>query len=200
MRWSLLQLLLIAASAVTAVSGIEQNDVIHYYDLLDEVEDGEAANKIYHEKNRGLVPQLWPNYTAPTPPPAEEVSCNMAYLQCSYRAGCGLALQKYTLACADLAHGRTRKCSTHCRHTLIALMSTKEGQRLMKVRFLSFPPRLHGSKFDWSHFHGLSILFASAYPLQWDTDNLIRDHCTRRTAHHAGNAREGDTQLLKVSD
>ncbi len=48
---------------------------------------------------RGLVPQLWPNYTGPPVPPAEEVPCDTARLKCAYRAGCGLALQNYVLAC-----------------------------------------------------------------------------------------------------
>lgn len=83
--------------------------------------------------HRGLVPQLWPNYTGPAEPLAESVSCNVARMKCAYRAGCGLALQNYALGCLDLVKGKTQVCSTHCRHALIALMSTHEGQRLMKV-------------------------------------------------------------------
>jgi len=79
-----------------------------------------------------LVPQLWSNYTGPVEPPAEEVGCDIAQLKCAYRAGCGLALQNYMLGCADVASGRTASCNTHCRHSLIALMSTHEGKRLMK--------------------------------------------------------------------
>ena len=48
------------------------------------------------------MPQLWANYTMPTEPPAENVSCNVARLKCAYRAGCGLALQNYALGCTDL--------------------------------------------------------------------------------------------------
>ena len=51
--------------------------------------------------NRGLVPQLWANYTEPTQPPAENVTCNVARLLCANRAGCGLALQNYALGCTD---------------------------------------------------------------------------------------------------
>ena len=87
--------------------------------------------------SRGLVPQLWPNYTGPAEPPAEEVSCDVARLKCAYRAGCGLALQNYVLGCSDLYQGKTTTCNTHCRHSLIALMSTPEGQRLMKVNHVS---------------------------------------------------------------
>ena len=83
--------------------------------------------------HRGLVPQLWPNYTGPEEPDPETVPCNEARLKCAYRAGCGLALQNYALGCQDLAKGKTKVCNTHCRHSLIALMSTHEGQRLMKV-------------------------------------------------------------------
>lgn len=101
------------------------DDELHVYaTVLDDEE------KPIH---RGLVPQLWPNYTETALPPAEEQSCNAARLKCAYRAGCGLALQNYLLGCSDLAEGKTTQCNTHCRHSLIALMSTIEGQRLMKV-------------------------------------------------------------------
>ena len=66
-------------------------------------------------------------------PPSVQVGCDIAQLKCAYRAGCGLALQNYMLGCADVANGRTDSCNTHCRHSLIALMSTHEGKRLMKV-------------------------------------------------------------------
>jgi hypothetical protein len=85
--------------------------------------------------HRGLVPQLWPNYTGPELPDPETVSCDVARMKCAYRAGCGLALQNYALGCLDLVKGKTSVCNTHCRHSLIALMSTPEGQRLMKVRY-----------------------------------------------------------------
>lgn len=96
--------------------------------------DIEIENVGGRTKHRGLVPQLWANYTGPYQPPAEEVSCNVARMKCAYRAGCGLALQNYILGCSELAEGKTKACSVHCRHSLIALMSTPEGQRLMKVR------------------------------------------------------------------
>lgn len=102
-----------------------------HYDNDDDDEDGVVASRVPF---RGLVPQLLPNYTGPDLPPAESVSCNEARLQCAYRAGCGLALQNYVLGCSDLTKGTSKTCNTHCRHSLIALMSTPEGQRLMKVR------------------------------------------------------------------
>ena len=84
------------------------------------------------------MPQLWANYTGPPETPAENVSCNVARLKCAYRAGCGLALQSYVIACQDLSKGRTDTCNAHCKHALIALMSTHEGKRLMKVRMRVF--------------------------------------------------------------
>ena len=71
----------------------------------------------------------WARCVAP-----DDVSCNVARLKCAYRASCGLALQSYVIACQDLSKGRTDTCNTHCKHALIALMSTHEGKRLMKVR------------------------------------------------------------------
>ena len=102
-----------------------------HYDSDDDEEDSAVVSRVPF---RGLVPQLLPNYTGPDLPPAESVSCNEARLQCAYRAGCGLALQNYVLGCSDLTKGTSKTCNTHCRHSLIALMSTPEGQRLMKVR------------------------------------------------------------------
>ena len=52
--------------------------------------------------NRGLVPQLWANYTIPTEPPAENVSCNVARWKCANRPGCSMALQNYALGCTNL--------------------------------------------------------------------------------------------------
>ena len=123
----------------------DKNDAnnVYYYETenssRNEDEEDDYANDISDthfpkSSSRGLVPQLWPNYTGPAEPPAEEVPCDMAKLKCAYRAGCGLALQNYMLGCSDLAEGKTKTCNTHCRHSLIALMSTPEGQRLMKVR------------------------------------------------------------------
>ena len=82
---------------------------------------------------RPLVPQLLPNYTTPSLPPASEVTCNYASLACTYRAGCGSALKQYMAMCRDLVQGVTTKCSMGCRHALIALISTNEGERLMQV-------------------------------------------------------------------
>ena len=84
----------------------------------------------------GLVPQLWPNYTGPELPEAQEVPCDVAQTKCAFRSGCSLALQNYALGCLTLVKGQTEVCNSHCRHSLIALMSTVEGQRLMKVSVL----------------------------------------------------------------
>jgi len=115
---------------------------------VDVVLTGEGGGSDDGSK-RGLVPQLWPNYTAPTEPPAAEVKCAAAHLACAYRTGCGLALQSYGVACHSLiastvnassktevtaASTASRSCTTHCKHSLIALLSTKEGARLMEVR------------------------------------------------------------------
>ena len=82
----------------------------------------------------GTVPQLLPNYTGPELPDPESVPCDVARLKCAFRSGCGLALQNYALGCMELVKGRSQQCNTHCRHSLIALVSTLEGQRLMKVK------------------------------------------------------------------
>ena len=37
--------------------------------------------------HKGLVPQLWPNYTGPVEPPAETVPCNEAWMKCGFREG-----------------------------------------------------------------------------------------------------------------
>merc|ERR1711892_529306 len=81
---------------------------------------------------RPLGPQLLPNYTTPSLPPASEVTCNYASLACTYRAGCGSTLKQYMAMCQDLVQGVTIKCSMGCRHALIALISTNEGERLMQ--------------------------------------------------------------------
>ena len=80
-----------------------------------------------------LVPQLLPNYTTASPPPASSVACSSAWLSCSYRDGCGLALQQYLGACSDLVAGTTAHCDVNCRLALVALLSTTEGERLMQV-------------------------------------------------------------------
>ena len=84
--------------------------------------------------DRGIVPQLWANYSGPPDlPQPEEVPCDIARLKCAFRSGCGLALQNYAIGCLGLVKGQSDVCNTHCRHSLIALLSTFEGQRLMKV-------------------------------------------------------------------
>jgi len=61
----------------------------------------------------------------------EENKCEIARTRCAYRMGCGLALQSYMINCADLIANRTDICSVNCQTSLIALMSTDEGQDLM---------------------------------------------------------------------
>ena len=89
-------------------------------------------SRVRDRSSRGLVPQLFANYSTPAPPPAEEVGCNDAYLTCAYRGGCGKALQSYMLNCAELREGLTDTCSRQCKFALIALLSTPEGERLMQ--------------------------------------------------------------------
>ena len=125
----------------------------------DEIQNYQTSSYPHFVAHRGLVPQLWANYTAPTETPAENVSCNAARFECSKRAGCQMALTSYAMYCTTLVpdlNGRKRKrrprgrrkfndekngesrnqnvCTNHCRHSLIALMSTHEGKRMMKVR------------------------------------------------------------------
>ena len=59
------------------------------------------------------------------------------------RAGCGFALENYMFGCLSLIEGESKVCNSHCQHSLIALMSTHEGKRLMKVR-ISHHPALFG--------------------------------------------------------
>jgi len=101
----------------------------HYSGREDESQGGKRKKE---RTIRNLVPQLLPNYTAPELPPASSVGCGMASVACMYRGGCGLALKQYKLTCNDLVHGVTNKCSRNCRHALIALISTLEGERLMQ--------------------------------------------------------------------
>ena len=84
----------------------------------------------------GTVPQLLPNFTGPKLPDPETVPCDVARLKCAFRSGCGLALQNYALGCLDLVQGKSQICNSHCRHSLIALVSTSEGKRLMKVKII----------------------------------------------------------------
>ena len=82
--------------------------------------------------SRGLVPQLMANYSGPSEPPAHEVSCSLASLACAQRDGCGSALEQYLLTCSDLVTGGSGQCSRQCQLSLIALLSTPEGERLME--------------------------------------------------------------------
>ena len=84
--------------------------------------------------SRGLVPQLYANYSGPEVLPASEVQCSLATLQCANRDGCGLALQQYLVSCSDLVTGLTDVCSKQCQLSLIALLSTPEGERLMECQ------------------------------------------------------------------
>lgn len=61
-------------------------------------------------------------------------TCEVARLKCAYRVGCGMALQNYMIGCSDVMTGSTKKCSDHCRNSLIALTSTEEGEALMKCK------------------------------------------------------------------
>ena len=84
--------------------------------------------------SRGLVPQLLANYSAPSLAPAHTVSCSAATLACAKRDGCGSALEQYLVSCGELVTGPAPapSCSQHCRLSLIALLSTPEGARLMQ--------------------------------------------------------------------
>lgn len=62
----------------------------------------------------------------------ESIRCEVAKIKCSYRMGCGMALHSYMMDCADLIQGRTNKCHVSCQRALIALMSTEEGENLMR--------------------------------------------------------------------
>lgn len=84
--------------------------------------------------SRGLVPQLMSNYSGPEMIPARDVSCSMATLACANRDGCGLALEQYLLSCSDLVQGEDDTCSRQCQLSLIALLSTPEGERLMECQ------------------------------------------------------------------
>jgi hypothetical protein len=124
--------------------GFAEDDGNAYDDDDDDLEVGDLKEHL--SSLLGLVPQLWPNYTAPAERPAEEVSCDEARLKCVFRAGCGVALQNYVVECGDLTSGKSNACDAHCRNALTALMSTPEGHRLMKVMelFVSdvYPRRL----------------------------------------------------------
>ena len=87
--------------------------------------------------SRGLVPQLMANYSGPEVTPAHEVSCSLASLACAQRDGCGSALSGYLVSCSDLVTGLSPgpgQCSRQCQLSLIALLSTEEGARLMECQ------------------------------------------------------------------
>ena len=87
--------------------------------------------------SRGLVPQLMANYSGPEERPAHEVSCSLASLACAQRDGCGSALSGYLVSCSDLVTGLSPgggQCSRQCQLSLIALLSTEEGARLMECQ------------------------------------------------------------------
>ena len=117
----------------TVLSKVQEIEIEFAEKDENEIELKEESEVVAPEQ-RGLVPQLWANYTGPALPDPETVECTEAQLKCAYRTGCGLALQQYVLGCSDLAEGKSEVCNSHCRHALIALTSTLEGQRLMKVR------------------------------------------------------------------
>ena len=101
--------------------------------LLTLVTSRPERRKEARREFRAVVPQLLPNYTTTTLPPPHSVGCSSAWLSCSYRDGCGLALQQYVRACSDLVAGLTSHCPLTCRLALVALLSTTEGERLMQV-------------------------------------------------------------------
>jgi len=111
-----------------------ESEVGHEQEVIEVIikEDLEIEGPTPSTVYKGLVPQLWPNYTGPIEPKAESVSCGEARAKCEFRDGCRFALQNYGLFCLDLVQGKTNVCSAHCRHALTALMSTHEGKRLMK--------------------------------------------------------------------
>ena len=63
-------------------------------------------------------------------------TCRYVQLQCTYRGGCGSTLQSFAFECDDLINNRTQHCSNQCKNTLVGLMSTPEGQKLIKVSIL----------------------------------------------------------------
>merc|ERR1712223_1830239 len=108
----------------------DDNEVIQEEIVI--VQETDSKPTTPNSAHKGLVPQLWPNYTGPVEPAPETVACNVAWMKCGFREGCRFALENYNLGCLDLVKGKTQVCNTYCKHSLIALMSTHEGQRLMK--------------------------------------------------------------------
>ena len=77
---------------------------------------------------------MYANYSGPELIPPSEVNCGQATLACANRDGCGMALEQYMLSCSDLVTGADSSCSAQCRLSLIALLSTPEGDRLMQCQ------------------------------------------------------------------
>ncbi|KAJ8942603.1 hypothetical protein NQ318_006233 [Aromia moschata] len=64
---------------------------------------------------------------------ASSIPCEEARLKCAYRMGCGMALQNYLVGCSSVLQGPyPTHCPEICQHSLIALLSTEEGNDLMK--------------------------------------------------------------------
>ena len=79
------------------------------------------------------------NYSGPEVTPAHLVSCSQASLECAQRDGCGSALSQYLVTCSDLVTSvspvsQVSGCSRQCQLSLIALLSTEEGARLMECQ------------------------------------------------------------------
>jgi hypothetical protein len=79
-------------SSSDTVSSAEKDDKRYeetddHYDYDDDENPSQNFIPSSGTLNRGLVPQLWPNYTGPELPDPESVSCNDARLACAYRAG-----------------------------------------------------------------------------------------------------------------
>ncbi|KAF2360824.1 hypothetical protein FHG87_008422 [Trinorchestia longiramus] len=66
------------------------------------------------------------------PTPRAPESCEVSNIKCALRSGCGMALQKYMLDCADLINGNSEECDVHCKDSLLILTSTSEGRALME--------------------------------------------------------------------
>ncbi|KAG7301417.1 hypothetical protein JYU34_014364 [Plutella xylostella] len=65
---------------------------------------------------------------------AAGAACTEARLRCSYRQGCGTALNNYLMLCSDVMSEPTDQCPEPCQHALIALTSTEEGKELMNCK------------------------------------------------------------------
>lgn len=103
-----------------------------YFFFLLTVVDSHPRRRKKDREDRAIVPQLLPNYTSSTLPPANQVGCNSAWLSCRYRDGCGSALHQFMSNCDSLVSGSSTDCDINCRLSIIALISTMEGERLMQ--------------------------------------------------------------------